>query len=65
MGHMLFGRPSGISVKNWSEHLKEVFFAFTLRRHGVVKGWIYTVEGSSLHRVGQDFYSFSDKHRGW
>lgn len=29
-GDVLFGRPSGISVKDGSEHLKEVFFAFAL-----------------------------------
>lgn len=28
-GHVLFGRPSGISLKNWAKHLKKVVFALT------------------------------------
>lgn len=64
--YMLFGRPSCISLKNGGKHFKKVFLAFALRRHGVVEGWIYTVKGSSLHRVRQDFYSWgwnSDRRR--
>lgn len=56
-GHMFLGRPSGISLKNRSKYLEKVLFPFTLGRHGIVEGRIYTVEGSPLHRVGQDFHS--------
>lgn len=56
-GHMFLGRPSGISLKNGSKSLKKVLFPFTLGRHRIVEGRIYTVEGSPLHGVGQDFHS--------
>lgn len=57
-GHVFFGRPPGISLKNGSIRLKEVIFAFALWGHSVVKGRIYTVKCSSLHRIWQNFYSW-------
>lgn len=54
-GRVFFGRPPGIPLKNSGEHLEEVFFAFPLGGHVVIKRGIHAVEGSPSQRVRQGF----------